>query len=154
MTSAPGNLSPYAEIAAELLIDGGDELFPKQAPRPVILRDDRSAAEPATRYFSQQLPATIAAIASDTSLIPARTFARFTFCQEIVLLAVWLAAMTVVSGMTAFARQIGFITLAAFGITAHFIAASHGLWLPALAALAALALAAVLSGIRSFFGSS
>lgn len=152
MASAPGNLSPYAEIAAELLIDGGDELFPKQAPRPVILRDDRSAAEPATRRFSQQLPATIAAITSDTSLIPARTFARFTFCQEIVLLAVWLAAITLVSRMTAFARQIAYGALAAFVIATHFMAASHGVWLPALAALAALATASVLSKIRGFAG--
>jgi hypothetical protein len=152
MASAPGSLSPYAEIPAELLIDGGDELFPKQAPRPVILRDDRSAAEPATRHFSNQFPATIAAIASDTSLTPDRTFARFTFCQEIVLLAVWLAAITVVSGMTAFGRQIAYVALAAFGIAVHFISASQGVWLPALAALCALATASVLSRIRWFAG--
>ena len=42
-------ISPYAEFPAEALIDGGDDLFPKQAPEPVILRDDRSAAETATR---------------------------------------------------------------------------------------------------------
>ena len=152
MTSAPGDLSPYAEIAAELLIDGGDELFPKQAPQPVILRDDRSAAEPATRRFSKQLPATIAAIASDTSLAPARTFARFTFCQEIVLLAVWIAAITVVTGMTAFARQIAYGALAAFVIVVHFMAAANDVWLPALGAFAALAVASVLSRIRAFAG--
>jgi hypothetical protein len=152
MAASPGNLSPYAEVPAELLIDGGDELFPKQAPQPVILRDDRSAAESATRRFSGQLPATIAAIASDTSLIPARTFRRFTFCQEIVLLAVWLAAITLVSRMTAFASQIAYGALAAFCIAIHFMAASHGVWLPALAALCALAAAFVLSRIRGFAG--
>jgi hypothetical protein len=152
MASAPGNMSPYAEIPAELLIDGGDELFPKQAPQPVILRDDRSAAEPATRRFSAELPATIAAIASDTSLVPARTFARFTFCQEIVLLSVWIAAITLASRLAASARQITYSVLAAFAIGVHFIAASHGVWLPALAALAALAAAFVLSRIRWFAG--
>ncbi len=150
MAAEPRNLSPYAEIPAELLIDGGDELFPKQAPQPVILRDDRSAVEPATRHFSKQLPATIAAIASDTSLVPVRTFARFTFCQEIVLLAVWLAAITLVSRLAAFARQITCGALAAFVITAHFMAASHGVWLPALAALAAVVTAFLLSRIRWF----
>jgi len=118
----------------------------------VILRDDRSAAEPATRRFSAELPATIAAIASDTSLVPARIFARFTFCQEIVLLLVWIAGITLVSGMAAFARQIAYGTLAAFAIGVHFIAASHGVWLPALAALAAVVTAFVLSRIRWFAG--
>ena len=33
-------VAPYAEIPAEALIDGGDEIFPKEAPNPVILRDD------------------------------------------------------------------------------------------------------------------
>jgi hypothetical protein len=148
MTAEPGNLSPYAEISAELLIDGGDELFPKQAPQPVILRDDRSAAEPATRRFSAELPATIAAIASDTSLVPARSFARFTLCQEIVLLAVWIAGIALVSRLAAYARQITYSALAAFAIGAHFIAASQGVWLPALAALAAVVVAFVVSRIR------
>ncbi|NQX00125.1 hypothetical protein HQ447_05650, partial [bacterium] len=48
-------IAAFAEISAEAVIDGGDALFPKQAPDPVILRDDRSAAEPATRAFSQLL---------------------------------------------------------------------------------------------------
>jgi hypothetical protein len=150
MAADPGNLSPYAEIPAELLIDGGDELFPKQAPRPVILRDDQSAAEPATRHFSEHLPATIAAITSDNSLVPARTFARFTFSREIVLLALLLAAITLVSRMSAFARQISYGTMAALVIVVHFIAASHGVWLPVLAALAALIVAYILSISRWF----
>lgn len=153
MASAPENLSPLAEIPAELLIDGGDELFPKQAPQPVILRDDRSAAEPSTRRFSKQLPAIIATITSDTSLVPEQVFARFTFCQEIVLLSVLLAAITLVSRMPGFARRISYGGLAAFVIAVHFIAASHGVWLPSLAALAALAAAFVLSGIRGFAAS-
>lgn len=150
MATAPGDLSPYAEIPAELLIDGGDELFPKQAPQPVILRDDHSAAESATRHFSKQLPATIAAITSDTGLVPARSFARLTHSQEIVLLAVFIAAIAYVFRATAFARQIACVVLAAFIITAHFIAASHGVWLPVLAALAALIVAFLLSKIRWF----
>ena len=69
-------VSPYAVISAEALIDGGDDLFPKQAPEPVVLRDDRSGAEPTTRAFSKMLPAMIAAIASDTGLADARDHMR------------------------------------------------------------------------------
>ena len=46
---------PMRKFPPRRLIDGGDDLFPKRAPEPVILRDDRSAAEPATRKFSEQL---------------------------------------------------------------------------------------------------
>ena len=66
-------LAPGAEIPAEALIDGGDELFPKQAPGSVILRDLRSAAEPATRAYSRQLPALIATITS-AGLAPEHEF--------------------------------------------------------------------------------
>ena len=69
-------VAPYAEIPAESLIDGGDGLIPREAPPPVVLRDDRSAAEPATRAFSKQLPALIAALASSNSMAPAHDYPR------------------------------------------------------------------------------
>jgi hypothetical protein len=143
LASPLGHVAPYAEIPAEALIDGGDDLFPKQAPEPVILRDDHSAAEPATRAFSGNLAAVIAAIASDTGLAPARVIARFTFCQEIVLLSLLIAALKLVSLLPAFPRNIAFLLLAGFCVTAQIIAASSAVWLPGLAALAASAAAFV-----------
>jgi hypothetical protein len=150
MTSAVGGVSPYAEIPAEALIDGDDALFPKQAPQPVILRDDRSAAEPHTKRFSREFPTTIATIASDAGLAPTRSFVRLTCCQDIVLLAVLIAALATVSRLPSFARQTSHVAVAAFWIAAHLITASHGVWLPLLSALSAIAAASLLSGIRWF----
>lgn len=134
-----GHVSPYAEIPAADLIDGGDDLFPKQAPEPVILRDDRSGAEPATRAFSATLPAVVAAIASDTGLAPAREYVRFTCCRELVLLSLVITALKLLSLLPAFPRHIGLVSLAGFCIAVQIIAASSGMWFPGLAALAAIA---------------
>jgi hypothetical protein len=143
MATPPGQVSPYAVIPAEALIDGGDALFPKQAPKPVILRDDHSAADAATRIFSKNLPRMIAAIASDTGLAPARMIARFTPARELVLLAVLIAALTPLSRLNAFPRNIGFLALSGFVIAAQIIAAGSDLWLPGLPALAAITTAAM-----------
>ena len=134
-----GHVSPFAEIPAAELIDGGDDLFPKQAPEPVILRDDRSGAETATRAFSASLPAVVAAIASDTGLAPARGFVRFTCCRELVLLSLVITALKLVSLLPAFTRHIGLVSLAGFCIAAQILAAASSMWLPGLAALAAIA---------------
>lgn len=131
-------VSPYAEIPAELLIDGGDELFPAQAPEPVILRDDRSAAEPATRSFSKNLPAMIAAIASDTGLAPARDYCRLQAKWELLALIFVALGLAAVCQLPAFARNIGFLTIATICLAAQSIAAASAmLWLPGLSALVA-----------------
>lgn len=136
-----GHVTPFAEIPAAALIDGGDDLFPKQAPEPVILRDDHSAADSPTRAFSRQLAAVIASITSDTGLAPARAFTRFTLSQEIVLLSLLITALKLASLLPAFPRNIVFLLLAGFCLTAQVVAASSSVWLPTLPALAAIAAA-------------
>lgn len=136
-----GHVSPFAEIPAAALIDGGDDLFPKQAPQPVILRDDQSAADSSTRAFSKQLAANIAAIASDTGLAPARVFRRFTVSQEIVLLALLIAALKLASLLPVFPRDIAFLLLAGFCLTAQAVTST--VWLPIIPALAAITVAFV-----------
>jgi hypothetical protein len=136
-----GHVTPFAEIPAAALIDGGDDLFPKKAPQPVILRDDQSAADSSTRGFSRQLAAVVASIASDTGLAPTRVFKRFTISQEIVLLAVLIVALKLVSLLPVFPRNIGFLLLAGFCLMAQAIAST--VWLPILPAFAAIAVAFV-----------
>jgi hypothetical protein len=136
-----GHVTPFAEIPAAALIDGGDDLFPKQAPQPVILRDDQSAADSATRAFSRQLAALAAAFSSDTGLAPERTFGRFSLSQEIVLLALLVTALKLISLLSAFPRNIAFLLLAGFCFAAQSIASSSAVWLPILPALAAIAAA-------------
>ena len=150
LTAPLGEVKPYADIPAENLIDGGEELFPKQAPQPLILRDDQSGADPATRAFSRRLPAMVAAIAAEGGMAPTRRFDRFSFCQDLVLLGVTLAALTVAVRLRPFARDIALGLLACAWIAAQFLTVAAGAWLPGLAALAAIATAFGLSRLRAF----
>ena len=139
-------ISPYAEFPAEALIDGGNDLFPKHAPEPVILRDDRSAAETATREFSQSLPSVISTISSDTALAPARVYPRIRPPFEIGFLSCIVLILTHFCTRTPFARNTTFLTTAGIIVTAQCIAiGSAGIWLPGIPALAAILAAYVLS---------
>jgi hypothetical protein len=141
-------VSPYAVVSAEALIDGGDDLFPKLAPEPVVLRDDRSGAEPSTRAFSKMLPAMIAAIASDTGLAGARDHVRIEPKWELTLLALVAIAGALVCGLNAFPRNIVFLTIAAVCAAAQFIGFAFAeTWLPGLPALAAVLCAALVCAI-------
>ena len=139
LTVAIKTVSPYAEIPAEALIDGGDNLFPKEAPEPVILRDDRSAAEPATRCFSKKLPSLISAITSDTGLAPAHTYPRLRPGHELIWLSLLALALAAICRLPTFSRNIALSSTAAVCLSAQFIAAATAqLWLPGLPALVAI----------------
>ena len=114
-------VSPYTVIPAEDLIDGGDDLFPKQAPEPVILRDDRSAAEPATRAFSASLSTMIAAISSDGSLAAARACRRPGPGAEAAVISLVALALAAFAGLPAFPRNTVFLSIAAAGLAAQVI---------------------------------
>jgi hypothetical protein len=132
-------LAPYAEIPAEALIDGGEDLFPKQAPDPVILRDDRSAAEPATHGFSRSISGVIATLASDDALTEAISYRRLPATWEIVILGVAAAVMAGFAGVTGFARNMLGLALIGGGIATQWIGFGvFSVWLPGLAILAAL----------------
>lgn len=74
------------EISAEAVVDGDGNLFPKTTPDPIILRDDRTAAEPAARNFSATLSATISALASDHGLASESTYPRLAWIWEALVL--------------------------------------------------------------------
>jgi hypothetical protein len=136
----------FAEISAEALIDGGDELFPQQAPDPVILRDDRSALEPATRIFSQNLCSVFAAIASNEGLAEFREYRRLPPVWEIEFLAIFVVVLTMLCKASIFRRRLGFLMVAGASLSAQWIALGMAsVWLPGLAALAATLAALVAS---------
>jgi hypothetical protein len=140
-------IRPLAQIQAEQLIDGGNDLLPENAPGPVILRDDRSAAEPATRAFSKRLPAVIASLASDAGLSAPHAFPRPRAGTELILLSLAAFLLTALCGKPAFIRNIAFLVLAAACICAQCVAAaSASVWLPGLSALAAILTAFLTSG--------
>lgn len=139
------SLAAYAEIPAESLIDGGDELFPKQAPDPVILRDDRSAADPATRGFSKEISGIVAAIASDDALTGAVTYRRLPEPWELAIPGLVVLAMTAFCGVPAFARLLSGLAVAGLGIAAQWVGfGAAEVWLPGFSVLAAV-LAALLA---------
>ena len=140
------SISGYAEISAEALIDGGDELFPKQAPDPVILRDDQSAAEPATRAFSRSLSGAIALIASSGGLTDAVEFHRLPEGWEILLLSAVVLALTALGGASPFVRYLGSAALAGVFLIAQWVAFGiASVWFPGLPALAAILTAAAVA---------
>ena len=133
------SLAPYKEISAETLIDGGDDLFPKTAPDPVILRDDRSSSEPATQAFSASLSGMIAAMASNEAYAQTREYPRLQTELEISLLAITVLALLVISTLGDFRNYLGLLLLSGLILTAQWIGvgmAAH--WLPGLPALAAI----------------
>ena len=137
-------ISAFVEISAEAVIDGGDELFPKQAPDPVILRDDRTAAEPATRAFSKMLSATVAALASDEGLAHASIYPRLAWGWEIGILACVAALLAAFSGAAESARHVGAAALAGVILCAQWITLGMAsVWLPGLPLLAAILAAVV-----------
>ncbi len=146
-------VAAYVEISAEALIDGGDDLFPKQAPDPVILRDDRSAAEPATRAFSRDLSAIIANLATEDSLSVTRSFPRLPEEVEVYLLGAMTLALAVFFGIPHFSRHILAMAFIGACLAAQWIGLGlAALWLPGvplLAAVLAAYLVTLLMGLRS-----
>lgn len=147
-------LAAYAEISAEDLIDGGDNLFPKQAPDPVILRDDRTAAETSTREFSKMLSATIAALACDDGLSRLHPYPRLRLGWEIGILLVYIILLTVICGAPSFVRGLGFIALVGVCLSAQWIAVGMAsVWLPGLAVLAAISAATIAGNFSAWYQS-
>lgn len=133
------SMAGYKEVSAEALIDGGDSLFPKAAPDPVILRDDQSTAEPATRDYSKKLATMVAALASDHGFAQVSVYPRLPAKWEIGSLALIVLVLTLFSSLTNFRRHLVFGLLAMVILSAQWIGVgAASLWLPGLPMLAAI----------------
>jgi hypothetical protein len=144
------SLAAYAEISAAALIDGGDDLFPKQAPDPVILRDDQSAAEPATQAFSKNLSATVAFIASSGGLTDAATFHRLSEGWEMLYLAGFVLILTALCSASSFVRHLGMMVTVAVLLAAQWVTFGFAsVWLPGLPAVAAILAAFVTASVAA-----
>lgn len=137
-------ISAYKEIPAEQLIDGGDDLFPKEAPEPMILRDDRSSLDSATRNFSRYLAGTVAILASEEGTARQVSYPRLSQQWELGILGAWAFLLAVFFGKTRFRRLIAVLTLLCVVVTIQSLGFSIlTMWLPGVPMLAALAVAAV-----------
>lgn len=124
-------------IRAEALIDAEEDAISPSARGPLVLRDDRSAAEPSTRAFSRQVAAMIAAISSDAGLSDTRAYRRLPLAWEtfLLLLPVWITLGT--GRLPSFPRHIVFLIFGGLLIAAQVLAAgSAHAWLPGLACMA------------------
>lgn len=138
--------SPHPMISAETLIDGDEQLLPFQSAGSVILRDERSLAEPGTRRFSEQLPAVIFTITSGEALGLASDYPRFPAYLELVLLFSLILVLIAICTLPPKPRSLAFLIVATDCLLAQAVAAGYAhLWLPGIPALAATLAAFVFS---------
>jgi hypothetical protein len=139
-------ISPAAAISAESLIDGGDGIFPPQAPEPVILRDDRTSAEPASQAFSQQLLATLAALASEKGIASSHVYPRLAVEWELGILAAVVCGLTWICGRVHFPRRAAILSLLVAVCVGQWIWLEiASAWLPGLPVLAAILATVIVS---------
>jgi len=130
-------IAPTGSISADALIEGDETLIPADLRGPVVLRDEQSAADTATRTFSEILPGAVAAIASDAGLAKARVFRRLPQTPELAWLALVVGLLSFTGSLSGLRRYVGFSLVLAFCVAGQWIAAgSASLWLPALPTLA------------------
>ncbi len=138
-------LPALAEIPASTLIDGRDDLLAKLSATPPILRDDQSAADPATRAFSKNLAASISAIASNAGLGAASFFPRLAMEWEIVLMSGLAILLAAFAGTSDFVRRLSALVITGACLSAQWIAFDvASIWLPALPILAVIFAALVI----------
>lgn len=139
-------LPGHAEIPVEKVIDGGEDLFPKDAAAPLILRDDRTAAEPATQFFSSALSPAIAIMSSSEGLAPSRRYPRLPQEWETGILAAAVVILALLGGAGASKRHVGALVLAGAFFAAQWIGfGMASVWLPGIPVLAAVASAVVVA---------
>lgn len=140
------SLPAFAEIRAEEVIDGKEGLFPAEAAAPVILRDDRTVAEPGTRTFSSSLSAAVAILSSTEGLAPSLAYPRLRAEWETGILGVVVAVLALLGAAGASKRHVGALALAGVFLAAQWVGfGMASVWLPGIPVLAAIASAVVVA---------
>lgn len=126
-------INSSAEISAEALIGGGDGFFSKEAPEPVILRDDQSAADATTRVFSRELASAVATIASEAGLGELRNVPRLSRIWELAILFLVIGLLAMTARASAFRQNLTCLFLAGLSMAAQWIGFGlASVWLPGL----------------------
>jgi len=146
----PLDLAPLParhQFDAEALIDTDvDSIDPSLISIPWILRDERSAMEPALRDFSDSLSPAVAAIASEAGLSKAVTKNRLDLRVELILLAYFWLVLLVIARLRTFRRNIGFLLLAGLCFASQFIVSGlFSIWMPGTIALSGVSAAWLVS---------
>lgn len=138
----------HVEISAESIVDAAVGAIPETALPPLILRDDRSAAEPATRDFSKNLTGLISAISAEAGLGEVSHFRRPSTAWELGILGFFALALALVSGTSFFFRNLSGLLLGGLCLAAQWIGLCLAdVWLPGMAILAAGSAAMILANL-------
>jgi hypothetical protein len=141
-----GMVEPLRNVAAADLIDGDEGLLPGEAKGLLVLRDDRSAVDEATRAFSTELTGRIAALSGKNSLSVESRYQRADERQEWILLGVAVLLGGLAATRNGAARRIMFAVLATAVLISQWVGFGVAqLWLPAASMLGALAAACLVS---------
>lgn len=133
------SLPAFAEIRAEEMIDGKEGLFPTEAAAPVILRDDRTVAEPGTQAFSGSLAAAVAILSSSEGLAPSQAYPRLRPEWETGILGAVVVVLSLLGAAGASKRHVGALALAGVFLAAQWIGfGMASVWLPGLPVLGAI----------------
>lgn len=135
----------HQTLPVENLIDAPNEELVSALNRPFILRDDRSAAEPATIQFSKTLASTTALIASNGYWAPPQTLHRLPIWKEYLFL---ISFSFLLGAIAQFGPKITltiYLKLALILITLQIILIPFHCWLPLGAELLALLTAAIVA---------
>ncbi|HEY8961390.1 MAG TPA: hypothetical protein VIM57_04230, partial [Luteolibacter sp.] len=129
---SPAKSPPVSPVAAESLIDA----LELPASPLVMLRDDRGAADAATKRFSANLVPSLAAIDAEAGLSPRRRFVRMQWQGEAMFLAGIVLLQVMFAGGGSFRRHLTLLLLTGLVVATQYIGAcwAHG-WLPGVAAL-------------------
>jgi hypothetical protein len=136
LTSPMPRVEPRTTIKAEDLIDAAPGILPDSERAMVVLRDDHSAADSATKSFSNLLTPMLSAITFDGGLGDPVAFRRPPASKEWMFLGVNLLLLAWISGRSRFQQTVGFLTISGLVLIAQWLGAgAANCWLPGIAAL-------------------
>ena len=148
--ASPGFRSSGKEIPAQSVIDA----TAMETTETVLIRDDRTTADPGTKQFSGSVADTFTSIRHESGLAPPKAFNRLSAVSERILLAVLVFLLTACASPSIFRLRVTFGALAVLILIAQLTALAWGpLWLPLYPSLCAIAagylVARPLKGTRS-----
>ncbi len=118
------------DVEAAELVMATPGFLPRDAGL-IVLRDDQSSSDEATKRFSASLASVMAAIESDGGLAPPRAYPRLAVAWEACLAAAFLLAGLAACGLRPFGRNLAIGCLVALAAAGQWLAfGMAGVWWP------------------------